>query len=361
MEDAGGNPIHRLWRSSWRALASTRLALWLLAGLGLLMLTGTLLPQLPAAMDESARATWFQLAQQKYGSLYTPLRFLGLFELYRSPGFLALAAAVSVNTALCTINRLRALSRMIRKGRIAALGTLITHVAVITLLLSLVVSDGYSWQESAVTLAAGQTHQLGRREDLLVRSDGFRIESNAQGQPVDYAAQVTVIVGGREIRTSSVRPNAPLRASGVGMWLMSYEPGVRAEVHNQEGQPLTLEHAGAEHISGQVSCNLSSGPALLRVPAAGLELHISGAAESVSSPAFYLRVQRDGTARPLLAETVSAGQNIPVADIRVILHADPYVIYRLKSDPGALPALASALAMVLGTSLSLFSRRERDR
>jgi cytochrome c biogenesis protein ResB len=361
MEHASGNPIHKLWRSSWRALASMRLALWLLTGLGLLMLIGTLLPQLPPAMGESARAAWFQLAQQKYGSLYTPLRLLGLFELHRSPGFLALAAALSVNTALCTINRLHALSRMIRKGRAAALGTLITHVAVITLLLSLVVSDGYSWQESAVALAAGQTHRLGRSEDLLMRSDGFRIESDAHGQPVDYAAQVTVLAGAQEIRTSSVRPNAPLRASGVGMWLMSYEPGLRAEARNQEGQPLTLEHAGAEHISGQVSCNLSSGPALLRVPAAGLELHISGAAESMSSEAFYLRVQRDGTARPLLAATVAAGQEIRVADIRVTLHADPYVIYRLKRDPGALPALVSALALVLGTSLSLFSRKEHER
>jgi cytochrome c biogenesis protein ResB len=361
MEHASGNPIHRLWRSSWRALASTRLALWLLAGLGLLMLTGTLLPQLPAAMDEPARATWFRLAQQKYGSLYAPLRLLGLFELYRSAGFLALAAALSVNTALCTINRLRALSRMIRKGRAAALGTLITHVAVITLLLSLAVSDGYSWQESAVALAAGQTDQLGRSEGLLMRSDGFRIETNAHGQPVDYTAQVTLLAGAQEIRTSSVRPNAPLRASGVGVWLMSYEPGVRAEVRNQEGQPLTLEHAGAEHISGQVSCNLSSGLALLRVPAAGLELHISGVAESMSSEAFYLRVQRDGTAGPLLAETVPAGQQVRVADVRVTLHADPYVIYRLKSDPGAVPALISALALVLGTSLALFSRREHDR
>ena len=62
-----------------------------------------------------------------------------------------------------------------------------------------------------------------------------------------------------------------------------------------------------------------------------------------------------------LAETVPAGQEIRVADARVTLHADPYVIYRLKSDPGAVPALISALALVLGTSLSLFSRKERDR
>lgn len=361
MESQNGNGIQQLWRTAWRALASMRLALWLLAGLGLLMLSGTLLPQLPTAMDESARATWFQLARQKYGSLYAPLRFLGLFELYRSPGFLALVAALLVNTALCTINRLRALSRMIRKRRVAALGTLMTHLAVITLLLSLVVSGGYSWEESAVALATGQTHRLGRSGDLLMRSDSFHIESDAEGRPVDYTAQVTVLAGVREIRAASVRPNAPLRAAGVGVWLFSYEPGMRAEVRSQEGQPLMLESASGEHSSGEATFNLSGGPALLRVPTADLELHISGAAESGSSEAFYVQAQRSGTDRPLLAETVPAGQEIRIGDVQVTLHADPYVIYRLKGDPGAVPALISALALVLGTSLSLFSRRERGR
>jgi cytochrome c biogenesis protein len=361
MESQSGNGIQQLWRTAWRALASMRLALWLLAGLGLLMLSATLLPQLPTAMDESARAVWFQLAQQKYGSLYAPLRFLGLFELYRSPVFLALVGALLVNTALCTINRLRALSRMIRKRRVAALGTLITHLAVITLPLSLVISGGYSWQETAVALATGQTLRLGRSGDLLMRSDSFHIESDAEGRPVDYAAQVTVLAGHLEIRTSSVGPNAPLRAAGVGVWLVSYEPGVRAEVRNQEGQPLLLESAGGEHSSGKATCNLSGGPARLGVPAAGLELHISGAAESGSGEAFYLQAQHSGTDRPLFAETVPAGEGIRIGDVHVTLHSDPYVIYRLKSDPGAVPALISALALVLGTSLSLFSRRERAR
>jgi ABC-type transport system involved in cytochrome c biogenesis permease subunit len=139
MNNPADKGIGKLWRLIWQALASTRLAVGLLAALGLLTLAGTLLPQLPIAVEESARATWLALAQQKYGSLYAPLRFLGLFELYHSPGFAALLVALFVNTALCTINRLRALGRMMRKQRLVALGSLITHVAVITLLTSLAI------------------------------------------------------------------------------------------------------------------------------------------------------------------------------------------------------------------------------
>ena len=122
-----------------------------------------------------------------------------------------------------------------------------------------------------------------------------------------------------------------------------------------------LESASGEDRPGVATFNLSGGPALLRVPATGLELHISGAAESGSSEAFYLQAQHSGVDRPLFAETVPAGQEIRIGDVQVTLHADPHVIYRLKRDPGAVPALISALALVLGTSLSLFSRRERGR
>lgn len=356
-----GSRMQDVSRSTWRVLASTRLGLWLLAGLGLLMLAGTLLPQPPSGLDVSARAAWFGLAQHRYGSAYVPLRSLGLFEIYQSPAFKALTAALFVNTALCTINRLRSLLRMASKRRAPALGTLITHVAVMSLLLSLTVSAAYSWQEDAVALGAGQTHPLGYGGGLLLRSDDFRIELDAQGRPLDYVAQVTVLSGSQEIRTSRVRPNAPLRAAGVGVWLVSYEPGVRAEVHDLQGQALELETSSGEHTSGAATLSLTSGPALLRVPSAELELHVSGVADGGSGKAFYLQVQRSGTTTLLLSDTVPAGKEIRVAEVRVTLHADQHAIYRLKRDPGAAPALISALALVLGTSLSLFSSRERSR
>ncbi len=351
----------KLWRTIWRVLASMRLAIWLLAALGLLTLVGTLLPQLPAAMDQAARAVWFELARHKYGSSYGLLRSLGLFELFRSPALLALLAALLVNATLCTINRLRALGRMIRKRRITALGSLITHIASIALLLSLAVSHGYAWQESSVALAAGQMHTLGHGRDVIIRSDGFNIKCDAHGQPIDYVAQVTVIKGARPIRSSSVKLNAPLRVGGVGVWLVSYEPAVRVQVRSQEGQALTLESDTGRRSSGQATLSLNSGQALLRVPSMSLELHFSRVTGSETDQAFYLQVLRSGTATPLLAERVQAGQEILIAGVSVILHADRYVIYRLKSDPGAIPALLSALALVVGITLSLFSANERDK
>jgi len=352
------NRTRDLWRSAYRMLASTRLALWLLAALGMMMLVGTLLPQLPVQMEESAQTVWLARAEQKYGSLFVPLRSLGLFQMFHSPAFLALVAALLINTALCTTNRLRSLGRMIGQRRIGALGTLITHLAVITLLLSLVISSGYSFQEDGVALARGQTHPLGRNMELRVRSDDLHLRSDESGFPVEYSARVTVLEGEREVRSGLVKLNAPLRAFGFGIWLLSYHPGVRAQVLDQDGSPLILEYADGERSSGQATCNLSTGPGLLRVPEAGFALQIS-AADSLAGAAFHLQVQPSDAASPLVAETVQSGQEVRAGDLRITLYPAPYAVYRLKRDPGAVPALLSALALVIGTSLSLFSTRVR--
>ncbi len=354
------NRTHDLWRSAYRTLASTRLALWLLAGLGMMMLVGTLLPQLPVQMEESAQAVWLAYANEKYGSLFVPLHSLGLFQMFRSPAFLALVAALLVNTALCTINRLRSLGRMIGQRRVGALGTLVTHLAVITLLLSLAISSGYSVQEDGVALAAGQTHPLGRNMELVVRSDEVRLTTDESGYPVEYAARVTVLEGERKVRSGLVEMNAPLRAFGFGIWLLSYHPGVRVQVLDQDGSPLIVESTDGERSSGQATCNLSTGPGLLRVPEVGCTMHIS-AADSRAGAAFHLQVQPRDAAGPLVAETVQSGQEVRAGNLRITLHAAPYAVYRLKRDPGAVPALLSALALVIGTSLSLFSTRVRAR
>jgi hypothetical protein len=352
------NRTRDLWRSAYRMLASTRLALWLLAGLGMMMLVGTLLPQLSVQMDESTQAVWLAHAKHKYGSLFVPFRSLGLFGMFRSPAFLALVAALLVNTALCTTNRLRSLGRMIGQRRIGALGTLITHLAVITLLLSLAISSGYSFQENGVALAAGQTHPLGPNTELLVRSDDVHLRRDESGYPVEYAARVTVLQGEREGRSGLVKLNAPLRAFGFGIWLLSYHPGVRVQVLDEDGSPLILENTDGERSSGQATCNLSTGPGLLRVPEMGFAVHIS-AADGRADAAFHLQVQPSDAASPLVAETVESGLEVRAGDLRITLYPAPYAVYRLKRDPGAVPALLSALALAMGTSLSLFSSRVR--
>jgi hypothetical protein len=304
-------------------------------------------------MDEPGRATWFRLAEQKYGALYGPLWSLGLFEVHRSPGLATLLVVLAMNTALCTANRLRVIFRMLHSRRAYALGTMLTHLALVALLLALSLSRSHTWQESLL-LHVGQMHSLDRTSGLLMRHDGFRIERDAHGQPTDYAAQLTILSGDRVLHTSEVQPNRPLRAGGLGVWWLSYQPGVRVQAADSEGRPVAVVTARGTYDSGQASLNLNAGTASLAAPASALELHISRVAESEAGQAFFLEARESGSPAPQLAERVLVGEEIRIDDLRFTLVDEPWVIYRVKSDPASLPLLASALGLVLGSSLSLF-------
>ena len=351
----------KLWRPIWRALTSTRLAILLLTSLGTIMLAGTLLPQLPPAADESTRATWFGLAQVKHGSLFRPLQFLGLFELYQSPGCVALFAALFVNTSLCTLSRLRALCRMMRGQRTAALGSVTTHFSFIALVLSLMISQGYAWESSAVPLAGGEAHRVGHGTDIVIRSHGFRVWHDNDGLPIDYSAEMTALEGAQPVRASVIKPNAPLRTAGISVWLLSYEPAVRVRARTQQGDELMLESEAGVQSHGEATFYLAKGPTIVRLPSEGMEVRISGQVDGQATAHFDLRVLRGGSAVPLIHEGVPSGHETPIGGIHLTLEDDHYVIYRVKHDPGAVAVLISALGMVVGTTLSLFSRREHSR
>jgi len=361
MTALSGKSKASLWRMARRAFASIRLTIWLLAVIVLLTFIGTLVPQLPPAADQATRLLWLDLAKHKYGSLYSLMHSLQLFELFRSPVFLGLLALLLVNTTLCTVNRLHVLGSVIQRQHIKSLGTIITHLAVIALLSSAAISQVCSWQETTVPLATGQTYTPSHAKHITLCNEGLNIQYDARGQPIDYAAQVTVFKNDRQIRASTIRLNAPLRVPGTSIWLISYDPAVRVQVRNQQGEVLTLQSNADEQSKGQITLNLSNGQASLHVPSENLELRISKTAEYGAEQAFYLQVLCGDAARPILTETIRAGQEISMANITVTLYGDQYVIYRLKSDPGAVPTLLSALALVLGTSFSLFAARESDK
>lgn len=97
----------RWLRNSWRILGSIRLAAALLFALLLASALASLFPQMPD--DPSVREPWLAAVQSRYGPVMGLWRTLGLFDVYRSPLFLALFAALLLNTCVCTLQRVTSL------------------------------------------------------------------------------------------------------------------------------------------------------------------------------------------------------------------------------------------------------------
>jgi cytochrome c biogenesis protein ResB len=93
----------RWLRNSWRILGSIRLAAALLFALLLASVLASLFPRMPE--DPSVREPWLAAVKSRYGPVAGLWRTLGLFDVYRSPLFLALFVALLLNTLVCTVQR----------------------------------------------------------------------------------------------------------------------------------------------------------------------------------------------------------------------------------------------------------------
>jgi len=285
----------------WRFLGSTGLAVVLLIAVVLGALVGTLFPQLTpdTAIDPVAVARWLTTAQEKYGFRFGLYRALGLFDVYHSPWFLALVAALLLNTVVCTVDRLRVLWRAVRarprieqadafyermpnrvslavasveegeqalrqvlgrrryhvvaerrggvtylfaeRNRLARLATLVTHTSLVLLVIGFLWSSWGGWRERAVALGPGQVYDVGHGRSFAVRSDGLEIDRYPSGQPSDYRAHLAVLERGAEVVCKTVRVNDPLTYRGVSFYLYSYGPAGQVRAADAEGQPVPLQ------------------------------------------------------------------------------------------------------------------------
>jgi cytochrome c biogenesis protein len=107
------------------------------------------------------------------------------------------------------------------RNRLAPLATLVTHVAVVLLLLGAALTGGFGWREE-VTLGPGETVEVGHGSGLALRNEGFAVERYLDGSVAGYEAGVAVVAGGRDAARGSIRVNEPLHYRGIRLLLQAY-------------------------------------------------------------------------------------------------------------------------------------------
>jgi len=275
------------FRAIWRQLCSLKLTVILLIAVAAASALGSLFPQmLPSiAADPAAQAEWLAAARERYGATTSFLRTVGLFDLYRTPWFLALFAALFLNTAACTVDRFARIWRatfapprvvrpeaFYRTGAYCAswavasarspselaetiktalarrryrlrveesngaiylfaerfrwtrLGTLVTHIGLMLLVVGALWSGFGAWRKEELTFAPGQVREVGHGHDFALRFDKLEIDRYPNGLPREYRVHLVVLEGGEEVLAKVVRLSAPLSYEGVGFYLYAYEP-----------------------------------------------------------------------------------------------------------------------------------------
>ncbi len=304
---------------AWRTLCSIRVSVILLSAILLISVLGTLFPQLTWQIeaDPKAHAQSVTVVQERYGVLSDVYRSLGLFNIYGSPLFLLLLAALLINGIACTVDRLGPIWRAItaepkparpdsfyekaanhtslkvtstrearkrvtsllsrhryrllieerekttyvngQKNRFARLGTLITHSALPLIALATVWTSLYAWREPAVLLGPGQLYDVGHGHHFQVRHEGFEVERYPDGAPKDYRSHLTVLEEGFEVLSKTIRVNDPLTYQGVAFYLSSSGPALRVLGWDSAGQPLPMQPSPDEQATtGEAVLNFSA-------------------------------------------------------------------------------------------------------
>lgn len=387
----------RVLRILWRALGSTQLAAILLAMLLLALLSASLFPRLP--VDPGARESWLAVATLRYGSLTSLLRTLGLFDAYRTPWFLALMAALLLNTLVCTVQRLPRLWQSLvqpppvarplafyegfalraewpvssladglaavqavlaahhyrprierdeqaagasiyaERRRWAQASTAISHLAGLLLLSVVLLRPALAWQETSVTLLPGQFYSPGHGRDFSVKSGPILIERYANGQPRDFRVPLTVMAGATPIVTRTVRINHPLTFRGVAFHLQEYGPAV--QVTAPEGSFLVA-----------LSSNQTQET---KLPEAGLVLRTSLQA---GQEALFVEALTPGGV-VLGSGRVSDGEQFTVQGVPVTFFLSNYTVWQVSHDPTFGLAVGAAGLLLAGTLVSLWAPRRR--
>ncbi len=405
--------LHNLLPSLWRALGSTRVALILLTLLLLTSLLASLLPQMPA--DPTTRDPWLATAELRYRTATDLFHTLGLFDAYHTPWYLALLAALMVNGVLCTLQRLPRLWRSLTQPPIISrpdafyqgsvhraewpidspelglsvaqrtlqrrryrthleqeqvtgrtyvyaercrwteTGTLLSHLALLLLLMVLLARPALAWQQQGWLLFPDRTQPLNQAPDLAVQAGRLVIDCHPGGQPRQYRVPLTILVDGEPLTTQTVSLNHPLTVRGIAFHLQSYGPAV--QLATPEGSfDLAFTNSQAQEI------NLPQAGITLRVayqPAGDLQDDAAaGPADDVELGSIFVEAMAAG-GELLGSGVVPTGQQVVVQGIPLTFTLANYTDWQISHDPTFGLVITAAALLLTGMLVSLWLPRRR--
>lgn len=386
--------LTRWSRRLWRFLGSRQLAVVLLLATVLALLIASLFPQMPA--DPALRETWLQAVALRYRQATGLLHRLGLFDVYHAPWFLALLAALLLNTLICTAQALPrlwyTLSRppaVVRpeafyqgaalraewavpsfeeglaavrepllqhryrlqvegddgagpacvyaeRGRWSQGATVAGHLAAVALVVAVAVRPALGWQEDGVVLLPGEVYRTGHGTELAVRA-GRPVPE--EGEAPGYQAPLALLTGGGPAITETVALNQPQAFEGISFHLQGHGPAAR--ITAPEGTfGIAFTGSQAQEV------RLSEADVTLQV-----------AYQPEGETLFVEALARDGVL--LGSGRVAPGQEIEIGGVPVAFHLTQYTVWQVSRDPTFGFAVASAGLFLAAAVVSLWVPHRR--
>jgi cytochrome c biogenesis protein ResB len=270
------NPL----RAVWWLVTNVRFAIILLVLLTLVSLLGVVVPQIPDNVrgDAALESQWLDSQDGRFGFMVSPMHDVGVFDIFHQRWFGLMLAVTVVSTGAYIVSRFPGIWTSIRRPRkrvpdrylemapnrfqfdsavdvdrleallrskrykvhrtedagatylfadrfqIAQLGTLLTHVAIIVLVLSAVVRRVDAF-EAPLFLAEGESmpvYAVSHPNQIQVELTDSYASFNENGIPLDYRSDLTIYERGEEVLRCSSTVNSPCGYNGFKFYEEAY-------------------------------------------------------------------------------------------------------------------------------------------
>lgn len=397
-------------------------------------LIGALLPQIPSSAlrdygayqqqltDLHARYDAATFLGWHFGPAMVDLfERLGLFRVFSSPWFAALATILVISIVACTLDRLPRLWREVHDVRIvqhdsyfdpalphravvaadlggggadsvaavlsrhgyrvsraeegtrtflygdryrySRLATLLTHAGLIGFLVAGLVTGTLGF-ETVVFLATGQSapvQPVGTPSNLLVKNLGFAAPRNPDGTFADFYSDIVVYQDGTEVASKRIRVNDPLTVAGFTFHQNTFGPAEGLEIHGPDG---ALLWTGPVILDTQAA-GLPAGTTAIPGSDIGLELVLAKDDAGTPTVAYvgYRQAAGSQSASVLFFGKLHLGETSAPQDsggfaIRWT-DASAWTGMVIKTDPGANIVWVAFAALISGIVLTFYFPRRR--
>jgi cytochrome c biogenesis protein len=281
-------------RYFWRFFTSIRLALVLIFIIIFLSIVSIFLIQAPQGITYGTTdyQAWLEVVIRPDFSIWTDiLGFFGLFDVFRSPLFLGAGILLVFNILCCSMSRLAAVKVALRgisistaassfentpiiiqtkssasnsvlsitnvllrhkyrvqtkesggmvffaadKYAFSRLGTMISHLSLILLVVGFLLGSFLGFQDDAFILAEGTMREVGHDTGLILGLVAFKADYWPDGTPREYRSDVVVYENGKQIETATVRVNHPLSYNGIRFYQSFFGQAATMQVQTIEG------------------------------------------------------------------------------------------------------------------------------